>query len=62
MLLLQLSNRRQQSVNEDHDLDQEGFPEQIILELQVQQGIPREMLRVLPQDLGVIFVYVKEWL
>ena len=62
MLLLQLSNRRQQSVNKDHDLDQEGLPEQVVLELQVQQGIPCEMLRVLPQDLRVIFVYVKEWL
>ena len=59
MLLLQLSNRCQQSVNKDHDLDQEGLPEQVVLELQVQLGISREMLRVLHQDLGVIFIYVK---
>ncbi len=62
MLFLQLSDRCEQGVNKDHDLDEEGLPEEVVLELQMQQRIPCQVLRVLPKDLRVILVYVKKWL
>lgn len=49
-------------VDEDEHLDEEGLSEQVVLELQVQKGVPSEILRILRQDLSVLLVYVKKWL
>ncbi len=48
-------------MDEDKELDKEGFSEEVVLELEVQEGVTGQILRVLAQNLGVVFVYMEEW-
>lgn len=49
-------------VDKDEHLDEEGLSEEVVLELQVQKGVPSEIFRILRQDLSVLFIYMKKWL
>jgi hypothetical protein len=62
VLLLIRVDWRLQRVNEDQHLHEEGFPEQVVLELQVEERVARQILRVLGQYLSVVLVHVEQGL
>lgn len=59
MLFLGGVDRPHQALDEYNYLEQKCLPEQEILELQTQQWVLAQVLRVLMQNLGVLLVHVQ---
>lgn len=51
----------EETLDEDEHLNQEHFPEQVILELKSEKREMRQVLGVLLQDLGVPFINMLDW-